>query len=352
MKEKIVTFAHTEYHLLLFINLLINEEEKGIVNDHILYVRGQNGFRIPKNLNFSYLSVDVRLSAEKFKEDSPLNHDSKILLDTLLSIQPNKFIFFQEQDLLSHILADRWKQKYNTAIFLYQDGLKPYNILKYNSLGLMKLHYKYNLWMKRNGFSIHSWFSPLWSHRYAYMKNIDEVYLTFPEAYVNWNKKNVKKIEFLNYEKLKIQLEKVFNWNDNLLPQKEGIIFYLSQPMRDDGTIEDAFIQKLVESFPKHEIYLKLHPNIQQHKIDIYNKNANLTIITARIPAELFIMQLSKSLVISMNSTSMFINNINCKFYYIHEVFKNDIKRLSRYDIKVHPAPHIHLAKKIEDITF
>jgi len=216
----------------------------------------------------------------------------------------------------------------------------------------MKYHHQTNVWMKKNGFSIDSWLSPFWSHRFAFLKEIDEVFLTFPEAYINWNNKSIKKIDFLNLESLKNNLERIFHWDQNLLNEKEKVILYMSQPMHDDGKAEANFIQKLTIKFPLNQVYIKLHPLTAQNKIDEYLKYPNFKLIRSTIPAELFIMQLQSSIILSVNSTSMFLDNRNCKFYYLSEIFKNDIKRLKRYDVKIHPAPHIKLVTSIDEIDF
>lgn len=352
MKKKIVTFVHTEYHLLLFINRLINEEVLGEKNNHFLFIRGKEKFRISKDIDLSIFPIEVKFVSEEFLNQKPLSVISNSFLEAVYTFEPDEFHFYQEMDLLMIILSNQLKTKFNAKIILHQDGLKPYNLLKFNSLGLMKYHHKTNVWMKKNGFSIDSWFSPFWSHRFAFIKEIDEVYLTFPDAYINWNKKLIKKIDFLNLENLKNKLEKIFHWQNTLLNEYENVILYMSQPMHDDGKSESNFLQKLTEKFPANQVYIKLHPLTAQNKIDEYLKYPNFKIIRSNIPAEVFIMQLKNSIILSVNSTSMFLDNPNCTFYYLSEIFKKDIKRLQRYDVKIHPAQHIKLARSIEDIVF
>lgn len=352
MKKKIVTFVHTEYHLLLFVNNLINERELGIKNEHFLFIRGQHKLRISKDVDLSEFPIEVGFVSHEFFNHKSLSENSKLLLEEIYTMQPNEFVFYQEMDLLMLVLTNQLKLRFGTKIILLQDGLKPYNLLKFNSLSLMKFHHQNNIWMKRNGFSIDSWFSPFWSHRFAFIKEIDEVFLTFPEAYINWNKKLIKKIDFLNIESLKSKLEKIFHWENTLLSEKDNVILYMSQPMHDDGKSETNFVQKLTKKFPLNQVYIKIHPLTAQNKIDEYLKYPNFKVIRSNIPAELFIMQLKNSIILSVNSTSMFLDNSNCKFYYLSEILKNDIKRLKRYDVKIHPAPHVKLVKSIDEINF
>lgn len=352
MNKTIVTFVHTEYHLLLFVNSLICEEEKGIKNNHILYLRSGESSRITKTLNFSHLEIETRYLEETFKIDKSLTLNQKTVLDSILALSPDEFVFFQEMDLLMRILADKWGCNKKTKISLFQDGYKPYNILKFNSLALMKFYHKTNIWMKNNGFSIDSWLSPFWSHRYAFIKNIDIVFLTFPQSYSNWNNKNIEKISFLNLEKLKKHLTHIFNWNEDKLTTKENIILYMCQPMHDDGIAETNFLKELSKKYPTKKIYIKTHPLTPKDKLDLYKQFENFYLIEDRVPAELIIMNIKNSIVISIGSTSMFINNPECKFYYLHEMFKDKIKRIKRY--KIHPCPgsHIRLVRSINEIKF
>lgn len=352
LKKKIITFVSSEYHLLLFINRIINERESNIENDHSLYIRGNSKFRISKKLNLLDLNIDFHYVSVNLENNKPINESSANILKEFFKMEPDEFVFYQEMDLLVLILMKYWKKNYGTKIILDQDGSKPYFRLKGNSLGVIKFHHQTNIWLKKNGFSINSWLSPLWSHRYAFSKEIDEVFLTFPDAYVNWNNKLIKKTDFVYLEKLKEQLEVVFHWKSELLPVKENAIFYMNQPMPDDGQSEINFLINLTKKFPSSPMYIKLHPLTSESKMLGFSEIPNVIVIRSTIPAELFIMHLKKSIILSVNSTSMFLDNKDCKFYYLSDIFKKDIKRLRRYNTEAHLSPHIIMAKSIDDIDF
>jgi hypothetical protein len=205
--------------------------------------------------------------------------------------------------------------------------------------------------MKKNGFPVESWLLPVWAKKYAHLKSIHKVYLTFPESYKNWNKKNLEKIEMIPIPELNQALKKVFRWDDDLLPERKRIIFYLNQPMRDDGVAETRLLIALQELFPENKIYIKNHPHTPKNKIELYKKLKNVEIIDSLIPAELFIMNLYNSIIISMVSTAMFLNNPENKYYYNYKLLENDIKRFRRYKT-LNPAPHIRVVEKLQDITF
>jgi hypothetical protein len=254
-------------------------------------------------------------------------------------------------DPLMVILAGHFAKK-GTEVCLYQDGLKPYVHLQFHSLGLLKHFHRQNLWMNKNGFPVESWLSPIWAKKYAHLKSTQKVYLTFPEAYKNWSKKSLEKIEMIPLPELNQALKKVFCWDETLLPERENVIFYMNQPMHDDGIFETQILKEIIEKSKGRTLYVKLHPSTPEKKIEQYQKLANLRIIHSQIPAELFIVNLKRSLILSVNSTSMFLNNPENRFYYLHKIFEKDIKRLSRYVLKRNPAPHIRVAEKLEDITF
>ncbi len=351
MKKKILIFVHTEYHLLLAINQIL-----GIYNDPKLYdielfIRARGGKRLTQKLDFSSLPISAKYFNEEVTINKKLSQKARTAIEELLKKKPDVFIFFQEMDPLMVILSGHFA-KNGTENCLYQDGLKPYVHLKFHSLGLLKHFHKQNLWLKKNGFPVDSWLSPIWAKKYAHLKSISKTYLTFPEAYTNWSKKQVEKIEMIPLPLLNQALKKAFHWDEKMLPERETVIFYMSQPMHDDGVAETKFLQEISERFPSNKIYIKLHPLTNDLKIQQYKKFSNLEIIRSQIPAELFIMNLKKSLILSVNSTSMFLNNPENKFYYLYEIFKKDIKRLSRYKLKNNPAPHITVVEKLDAINF
>jgi hypothetical protein len=351
MKKLVITFVHTEYHLLLFINRLINERKEGIENKHQLYLRDQGRSRVSNKYDLSSFEIQVNYINEVFNHNQQLNEASKLLLNSLEQLRPDEFVFYQEMDLLMVVLSIHYKKNNNTKIILYQDGLKPYNILRYNPISLIKHHHKTNTWLKKNNYQVDSWFSPLWSHRYAFSKAIDEVHLTFPEAYINWNNKVVKKIDFNYLNELKDKLEQVFKWKKEYLPNNERVILYLNQFLHDDGKVEVEFIKKLTLMFPDSKLMIKPHPLATETELRIY-RDHGFHIIDAKVPAELFILNMSNSIIISVNSTSMFTNNPSNKYFYIHKYLEKDIKRLQKYNVKNHPSSHISLIESIDAIQF
>ncbi len=353
MKQHICFFVHTEYHLLLSINeIMQNYADSSQYEITLVLKRTVKGTRLKQDLdlaflpyNFSILEFDLNLNAK-------LSQSEKQSLDELLAQRFDIFIFFQEQDPISIILINQFK-KNRTKIYLFQDGLKPYiaHTMPF-SPALWMNNVKQNSWIKKNGYPISDYASFLNCKMYGFLKGIDKLFLTFPEAYINWKKLPIEKINPVFTDEFVEVLKKVFVWDDDLLQARDRVIFFMNQPMHDDGSFEVNMLQKLQIKYPEATIYIKNHPLTPQSKIDAYKSIENVTIISSKIPAELFISQLTNSIILSVYSTSMFIDNPRSKFYYTFEVQEgNNIKRLKKYKV-INPTPHIISVDEIDKISF
>ena len=353
MKKKISFLIHTEYHLLLSLHQIL--EMYSDVNNYevtLILKRVVNGARLKQALDLSFLPYNIIILEFDINLNAKLSHLEKQNLDNFLSKRFDEFIFFQEQDPITIIIVNRLK-KFNTKIYLYQDGMKPYiaHTMSF-SPALLVNNIKQNNWIKRNGYQITDRLSFINCKLYGFLKGVDTLFLTFPESYINWKKLPIIKIKPTFSAEFIAVIKKVFVWNDDLLKSKDRVIFFMNQPMHDDGTFEGNMLQKLQLRYPEATIYIKNHPLTPQSKIDTYKKIENVTIISSKIPAELFISQLTNSIILSVYSTSMFIDNPSCKFYYTFEVQEgNNIKRLKKYKV-INPAPHIISVKDIENISF
>lgn len=353
MKKNILIFVHTEYHLLLAINQVISLYSNTDEFNTEIHVRAAGEInRVREDLDFTGLPLTVKFIFADINIRENLGKEKSLLIEDYIHKYPAIFIFFQEQDPLMVILANEFSKR-GTDVQLFQDGLKPYVYLRYHSLDIIKNSFDQNRWLRRNGFKSNGLLS-LWnSKKYAHLTSISKVFLSFPESYKNWNNKVVKRIEMLEIVTLRNSLSSVFRWNNEFLPINEDIIFYMNQPMHDDGKAEVSLLSKLHVKFPDKRIFIKLHPlTIELDKIKLYRSIPNVKIIESLIPAELFIMHLSNSVILSVNSTSMFINNPSCRFYYLNLIFADEIKRLSRYHLPAPPSPHISMANSIDDICF
>lgn len=353
MKENICFYVHTEYHLLLTLHAVSTKYTDNTKYEvHLLINRHAGSKRLSQELDFTCLPYSVRYTRFPKNVTRKLTEAERSDLNYIFSLKPTEFNFFQEQDPVAVIIISELK-KWGTKINLYQDGLKPYiaHTLKF-SPSLYVNNVKQNLWIRKNGYRVLDHLSFLNCKMYGFLKGIDSLHLTFPDAYVNWKELPLEEISPQFTDVFVSLLKKVYKWDDSLLQNREGVIFYLNQPMHDDGSFELNMLGRLRKLYPEAPIYIKNHPLTPQSKIDMYTQLDNVSVISSKIPAELFISHLQNSVVLSVGSTSMFINNPKCKFYYTYGITeKNNIERLNKYSM-INPAKHVTACKTIEEIRF
>jgi len=345
----ILAIVHTEYHLILLTNrILCNPSDSFEVylnkKAHGKRLNLEFDFSRLHNATFSNLNTAVNLKSE-------LTNEHQNFIKKIQKTSYDEFIFFQQQDAFTLAILQVLKKNQNACkISLYQDGLKPYNYLKGVSFGMLKNDYQVSQWLKLNSFNGHTLKDFINSKRYAYNKEIDDVYLTFPEAYNNWNEKRVKKIEFIDHTKLRQALENIFNWRDELLKFKNNVILYLTQPTHFYGEEECELLAHLIQKLNKPAI-VKLHPlsPIEQEK-KFKALGDSVQIIRSSIPAELFIMNITNSTCVSLNSTSLFYNTPGNRYYYTAKLFEGKIPRLKRYRMACPISSHINMVTNVDQI--
>jgi hypothetical protein len=318
----------------------------------LVFKRSTKNNRLKHDLEFSFLPFTIIFLELDLDLKKKLSKPEKESLDHLLALHFETFGFFQEQDPIAIIIINHYKTR-NTKIHLFQDGLKPYIAHSMSfSPALIINNVKQNIWIKKNGYPITNYFSFINCKMYGFLKGIDKLFLTFPEAYINWNKLAIDKIEPTLGDEFVTVLKKLFLWNDGLLQKRENVIFFMNQPMHDDGSFEVNLLQNLQKKYPDATIYIKNHPLTSKVKIEAYKQISNVTLISSKIPAELFISQLSNSIILSVCSTSMFIDNPKCKFYYTFAIEENNnIERLKKYKV-INPTKHVISVHTMDDILF
>lgn len=352
--KNVVYLIHTEYHLLQSLYSLnkLNYLNNNTIQIHFIIKSSSTSKRLKQNLNLDFLPIKVHYLQVDKNYNEKIKKDQKKKIDELIYLKPVNFYFFQEQDPIMLLLIYFYK-KSNSKITLVQDGLKPYvaNSMKF-SPSLHINDFKQNLWIRKNGYPVHDWLSFLKCNKYGFVKGIDQLFLSFPDMF-----KNPKKIPALKLDPgfeisfIKM-LEKVFGWQNSFLPKTENIIFFMNQPMHDDGSFEINLLNKLRNKYTQAPIYIKNHPNTPESKTRLYNQLSNVNVIDSKIPAELFISKLKNSIILSLCSTSMFIDNPSSKFYYLFNIQeKNNIERLKHYKV-INPTNHVETPLYIDDIVF
>lgn len=333
----------TEYHLLLSLNYIKSLESDE--NEYILVLRRKsNGGRFSSNLNFNHFPYKVLEWNHDFNAKTKLTSEILADINRIKSIKPDFFCFFQEQDMLSMLLLNKLDAKSN---FLFQDGMKAYNRLKRIPVSLLINEINMQKWLFTHFKIKDDFFNVFKAHRYGFRKKITDLYLTFPESYSNWNKRLVHKIQ-INTEKYFLDdLKQLYNWNSQILTNTQDAIFYVNQPLGEDSHTEIYVIKEIINRFPDTTFYIKIHPNTSKKQIELYNELKTVEIIESKIPAEIFILSLENSIILSISSSSLFLNNPKNDYYYLRPIFAEKIKRLKKYLTK---SPSLHI-KEIYSIS-
>jgi hypothetical protein len=342
--------VHTEYHILISIHEILDKYSTDDYEIKMIIKRSKRSNRLEETLDLTSLPIQFEFWEYGLSFDKMLDAKQRELLDSILMEDVSEFIFFQEQDPFVVIMVNHFSKK-GTRIYLYQDGLKPYVSIRYFSLSLMKHHIIQNRWIKKNGYLGEDVLSFLICKKYGFLKNIEKLFLTFPGEYKNWKNKPIEKISLQITPAFKNVLKRVYKWNENMLTERTNVLFYMNQPMHDDGVFETEMLGAIVNKFPNNKLYIKLHPSTNEINLKLYKSLKNVELIESPIPAELFISELSNSLILSIASTSMFIDNSACKFYWIYKVAEDHIPRLKRYRM-ANPTTHIQTISSLENISF
>jgi hypothetical protein len=341
---KYVFLVCTEYHLLLTLNFI--NEIKGDDNIYTIVLRGKSkSSRISDSLNLQHFHFKWIKWIHDFTPLSKLTPDLKTDLNKIIQLQPDVFCFFQEQDMLTAFLLNKFNAKEN---FLFQDGMKAYNKLNRMPISLLMNEIRILKWLYINFKIRDDIFRVFSAHKYGFRNNITGIFLTFPDAYNNWNNQKIYKSPISNSKSFHNDIKKFFNWNENLIQEHDGVIFYVNQPFSYNSNIELDVIKAILERFPSKRMYIKAHPNSTSSQLHEYNQLENVLIINEKIPAELYILNLSNSIILSISSTSLFMNNPSNTFYYLRPIFEQDITRLKKYKT-TSPSTHI---KMIDNINY
>jgi hypothetical protein len=337
--------AHTEYHLLQSINLATTlYPQKHLEN--IIYViqtkRRLNDIkRISKIDNIEFKYLEGVSEKEKYH--------------ILRRTRCDRFIFFQEDSLANCNLANYYRKKYKAMISLAPDGYKPYAVYKkkHEMLSMLRDTFEAYKDLISKGIlpTVFQWSQ---HYKYASTKFLDEIYLTnpneFPSRMAHRNISIVKIPEFS--EQALLHAGSVFNLSDESFPIPENGIYYFNQPFKEQfDAVEIDFLKDLINMHSGKNIYIKLHPLTTELKKKKYENLRGLKIIETKVPAELFILNLKKSILFTGWSTVLITNNPSCNFYFNLPIYKNKgSKATDQSDLVI--LPHITLVSKPGEMEF
>lgn len=354
--KNILFTIYTEYQLILALNEIFINNVYNIGTDKITFIikheKAHN--RMDRPLNIEGLGIDVIRFDDDINFKESLSKTTKNLIDNILTKKWDDFILFQENDPLNCLLSFQLNKK-GTVVRLYQDGLKAYNPMKSRSYGQLLIEIKQRVWWFLNGYKSDPLINVFSAFKYGFLKGVSKIHVTFPEKYDNWNKKQIEKILFNCNESIYELIKKVFLLENKELKLNEDVVFFISQSMRDDNVFESSLLDFLIHKFPDKPIYIKSHPtqwDFYRAFIDSLKerKTKNLIILDEKIPAEFYIMQLKKSILVSTASTSMLLNNESCRYFFTIELAKPYMPLLNRYST-TNPTKHVLSIENFDQIV-
>ena len=333
MKKTNIFLVHTQYHIILTINIIFNKYKD--YNNIVFYTRKRIDKTLSSNCNFiSFYGIDNG------------SFGTKVFLKKLLDLNPERFFFFQE-NCSETIYLTHFLSKKNITISLVQDGSKPYHTFKKKRLLYCIIRdtlIDYKQMMKRKALVPAIFFHN--NYKYAFLKQVKEVWLTFPEKYKNRTNKTILQIPDYSDESIDFA-KKIFDFNFVF----DECVLYLGQPLKPEyWEYELSIVKSIFGLFPGKRIMYKAHPLQTENMLSDYENMTNISIIRDKAPAELYILSLNNSLVISIGSTSMLTNNTKCKFYYTNKLYKGG-RMFSQVEV-ANPTSHIKVIKSIQEISF
>lgn len=334
MKNPNIFLVHTEYHLLLAVNIIFN-----LYQDRANYIYIAKG-RILKdfNSNKGFLS---------FKPLPARNYGNKQLVKEMLNFSPERFFYFQENSSDDFYLSYHM-HKAGVLVALTQDGTKPYHSWKKNHL-LLNILMDTAIFYKEM-FQRHAVVPAIFFHnnyKNAYSQYIGEVWLTFPDKFNNKTCKKLVKIPGFTEESIK-ELNTIFEFNASVV---EGTsILYMGQPLKQEyWQREKEIVEDIMRKFPEKRFIYKVHPNTLRNHLAIFEAMDNVQIFRDRIPAELFILSMNDALIISTYSTSMLTEQSSCHFYWTHNMFEKG--KIYSQKLVGNPTSHIVEINSVDEIV-
>lgn len=337
-KECNIFIVHTEYHVLLTINIICN---------HFFGCNNRVYWTPSIRMNKLLLPAMEGISAHQLPND----YGNRIVLDEILSYKPKRFFFFQDGDVNNMFLCNRLA-KNGTKTALVQDGLKPYLIWQKRHkwliafINTIKAHW---CLFQRQVFTP----SLGWMDIYDYGSRhyIEELWLTNPDAFVNKHHKILIQIPLINKQALSI-CNSTFGYDEK--EELNSVVLIIGQPTIDSQNWEfdTLIVERIIKKFSDHIVLYKPHPSTNPEHLNMIKglMYDNFHFYNKKIPVELLILQLKDSVIIARRSTSMLTENKSCKYYWTYKLYPLDIQS-SQFE-RINPTKHVKDINTIDEIVF
>lgn len=348
MEKKKVNLFHVEttYQLITALNIILDRYLPACYSN-IVYVKCKKhgGFNPDLVANFKNII---------FKKY--LKEDIKDHINDILFINPDRFYFFQELNMINKYLAYKFKKR-GARIILGPDGTKVY--AKYRKshefLSMIKDTFKDYKSLILKGIFLSRIF---WSkyYRYGSFRYLDEVliqYLELFDAHHNNTIGELKLLPDLTADRVN-KISSVLKLKLKSDIELERTVFYFNQPLWSEETISREIeiirmLSKKAKSISKR-LYIKIHPSTSDIVIEKISQIDNIDIIKDNIAAEFYIARSNNSTFVTGWSTCLMhpMNDCN-RYYYTYPMFK-DIDDNVLNQLHLIPFPHIKSVTTIDEI--
>ncbi len=348
--KNILINVHTEYHLMVAVNLYLeNFSDKTLYRTCLLIpkVDAKKRFKNVSNLTTIGFDEIIELDFSMGKKYNPSFSDC---IKSLLKDTWRKFIFFHEQTAINVFLAYKLKKK-GTVICLAPDGAKPY--IKFDKLALpSRIKETINVYKFLNSNKLYFFRPYFLNWNYARLADIDEVWVQNTDVYKNATNKIPKKITLFAKSSYVDIISKIFNFNiSSEIKSTTGIFFYVNNILYKKELYfkEIDIIKELLTLHPGVPFYMKIHPLTPKDQVERFNSIPGIILIQTSIPAELYIASLKQSSVLSMWSAALMNQNENCLFHWIYPILEVSGDMLEYLKIDT-PFPYIKLVRDIKEV--
>lgn len=349
--KNILFSINTEYHVFIISSLIKQmywDTQK--YNVTILIQLYRDGNRFKNTLSFEHLKANI-ITLEIDLNSKEYNPTVSQTLNNILSKEYERFIFFLEQTAINQYFVNKLSAT-NTTIMLAPEGTKPYiTIAKAALPSRIRATLKNYRFYRTQKLKINKFYFV--TNKNGYLKETDEVMINHPESYANLTRKKVVPVEFFTTPEEIELASKVFNFDiQKELPERDGILFYLNQWYVEFKVydFELEILKALLEKYPDKKIYIKLHPNTHKFQIERLEKIDRIVLNKSTVPAEIFIANLTNSIVFSFWSASLLINNPTCKFYWLQKMLEK--QKLMKWWSIINPTKHIKDVYTVDEIMF
>lgn len=327
-----IFLVHTEYHLMLSINLIFDKYLD--YNNLIYYTKGGR-------LSGDFVSYDKNITFRPI-----IDQQSVDIYREMYNAHPENFFYFQSNSATNLYIAYNLHRN-GTKISLIQDGLKPYVVWNksHEFLSMVKdtfLTYKELFSKKMYLYKV----MPIYYYRYGYDKFIDELWFSYPEKFPYKIKKTIHRLPLFSSKALDY-INKLFKFEVDKYDLDSVLI--VGQPA-ESIDIEDEDVKIITQiACANNNVLYKPHPLTQKRHLERIQAIPNIRIVKDGFPVEILMLQLKDTLILSRHSTSMLTNNPSCRYYWTHRLYPKS-KVTNQLNI-INPTNHIVEVEDINEIV-